>query len=274
MRLAGEVAVIGGSTKGMGLATAELFAREGAKVVLSGRSADRGAAIERRLRGDGHDVRYVCVDLSREADVRRMIDTATSEFGKLTILVNNAAPTELTVGIDALDGRVEDITTERFRTVFDGVFMSAFWGCKYAIPEIARAGGGAIVNVSSIGGMLGLDGQVAYSSAKSAIFALTRSVAVETAARNIRANCVTPGAVPTELSARLTADPAYDAALRSLQLTRLGLPEDIAYTALFLASKESAFITGLMMPVDGGATARLPLPPTASVQPVKKVGSA
>jgi len=255
------VALITGSTKGMGKAIAERFAREGAKVVITGRTEALGCEVEKSIREQGGDAVFVRVDQSREDDVWAAISSAVRTFGKLTILVNNAAPTEWTVGPDAIDGTIVGVSTEGWNTMIVATLYGPFWACKYAMIEMAKSGGGAIVNISSIGALLGNNGTAAYSAAKSAMLALTRSAAVEGAADNIRANCIVPGAVPIPgRTDALFADPAYRAALLSLQLTGLGTPDDIANAALFLASSEAKFITGITMPVDGGATCKMPLP--------------
>ncbi|MCV7386458.1 SDR family NAD(P)-dependent oxidoreductase [Mycolicibacterium porcinum] len=261
MRLAGEVAVVTGSTKGMEKAIAERFATEGAKVVLTGRTATLGREVETSIRRHGGEAVFVCMDQSREDDVRAAMSTAVSTYGKLTILVNNAAPTEWTVGPGAIDGTIVGVSTEGWNTTIVATLYGPFWACKYAMTEMAKSGGGAVVNISSIGALLGNNGTAAYSAAKSAMLALTRSAAVEGAADKIRANCIVPGAVPIPgRTDALLADPTYRDALLSLQLTGLGEPADIANAALFLASQEAKVITGITMPVDGGATCKMPLP--------------
>ena len=259
-RLAGKVAIVTGSTRGIGRATAIRFAQEGAAVVVTGRGRDDGLAVEAEIRGAGGRAVYVPTDLSREEDVVAMVRAAVDHFGAVTTLVNNAAPTEL-MGPGRSDRRVTELDNDAWDAIMLVGLKAVVWCCKYAIPEMIAAGNGAVVNISSAASLLGTPGLDTYTASKGALNALTRSIAVEYAAEGIRANCIASGMVLSSEGAwKLMEDPVIGGATRAIHLTRLGMPEDIANAALFLASDEAAFVTGAVIPVDGGVTARMPVP--------------
>lgn len=260
MRLTGKVAVVTGSTRGIGRATAIRFAAEGAQVAITGRSRDAGLAVEDAIREAGGEAFYVPTDLNREEDVVGAVAATTERYGKLTTLVNNAAPTEL-MGPGRLDRRVTELDGDAWDAIMRVGLKAVVWACKHAIPAIAAAGGGSIVNISSAASMLGTPGLDTYTALKGALNALTRSMAVEYAPDGIRCNAIVSGMVlSSEGAVRLMDDPAIGSATRAMHLTRLGVPDDIANAALFLASDEAAFITGALVPVDGGVTCRMPVP--------------
>ncbi len=259
-RLDDKVAIITGSTRGIGRATAVRFAEEGAKVIVTGRSVDDGTEVEAEIRAAGGEAVFIRTDLSNEADVIAMVGAAVEHFGKLTTLVNNAAPTEL-MGPGRLDRRVTELENDAWDSIMLVALKAVMWCCKYGIPEMAKAGGGAIVNISSAASMLGTPGLDTYTAAKGALNTLTRSIAVEYAPDNVRSNCIVSGMVLTSEGAfKMMDDPVIGGATKAMHLTRLGLPIDIANAALFLASDEAAFVTGAVIPVDGGVTARMPVP--------------
>jgi 3-oxoacyl-[acyl-carrier protein] reductase len=260
MRLADKVALVTGSTRGIGRAIAVRFAREGAAVVVTGRTEDAGRDVEQEIRAAGGDAIYVRTDMAVEDDVVAAVRAAVDTYGKLTTLVNNAAPTEL-MGPGRLDRRVTELTNEGWDSIMLVALKAVVWACKYSIPEMATAGGGAIVNISSAASMLGTPGLDTYTAAKGALNTLTRSMAVEYAEDNVRVNCIVSGMVLTSEGAfQMMEDPVIGGATKAMHLTRLGLPDDIANAALFLASDEAAFVTGAILPVDGGVTARMPVP--------------
>ncbi len=260
MRLGGKVAIITGSTRGIGRACAIRFAEQGAKVIVTGRNADDGVAVEREIRAAGGDATFVRTDLASEDDVVAMVRAAVDTYGALTTLVNNAAPTEL-MGPGRLDRRVTELTNEGWDSIMLVGLKAVFWCCKHAIPEMARAGGGAIVNISSAASILGTPGLDTYTAIKGALNTLTRSIAVEYAPDGVRSNCIVSGMVLTSPGAfAMMDDPVIGGATKAMHLTRLGIPDDIAYAALWLASDEAAFVTGAMIPVDGGVTCRMPVP--------------
>jgi NAD(P)-dependent dehydrogenase (short-subunit alcohol dehydrogenase family) len=262
MRLKDEVAIVTGSTKNLGRGIAEKYAAEGAKVVVTGRTESLGKEVVEGIRSNGGEAFFVRCDINHEEEVKNLVQACSDQYGPCTILVNNAAPTDMTVGPDAVDGTVVNITTERFMQVFVPDLMAALWASKYAIPQMAAAGHGSIINMSSLnGGALGVAGGIAYSVAKGGMLAFTRSAAVEGAEHNIRVNCIIVGWFPRGGEDDVTfTSPETTAALMKLQLTRWGLPEDMANVCVFLGSKESEFITGVGLPVDGGALCKLHIP--------------
>jgi NAD(P)-dependent dehydrogenase (short-subunit alcohol dehydrogenase family) len=254
------VAIVTGSTRGIGRATAIRFAQEGASVIVTGRTESDGREVEKEILDGGGRATFVPTDLANEDDVRAMVRAAVDQYGLLTTLVNNAAPTEL-MGPGRLDRRVTELENEAWDSIMLVALKAVVWACKYSIPEMIKAGGGALVNISSAASMLGTPGLDTYTAAKGALNTLTRSMAVEYAADNIRSNCIVSGMVLTSEGAhKMMEDPVIGGATRAMHLTRLGVPEDIANAALFLASEEAAFITGAVIPVDGGVTARMPVP--------------
>jgi len=259
-----KVAIVTGSTRGIGRATALRFAREGARVVVTGRTEDAGRAVEDEIRAAGGEGVFVPTDLAREEDVIRMVTTAMERYGALTTLVNNAAPTEL-MGPGRLDRRVTELENDAWDSIMLVALKAVIWSCKHAIPAMTASAtsesGAAIVNISSAASILGTPGLDTYTAAKGALNALTRSLAVEYAPDNIRVNCIVSGMVLTSEGAwKMMEDPVIGGATKAMHLTRLGMPDDIANAALFLASDESAFVTGAVIPVDGGVTARMPVP--------------
>lgn len=256
----GKVAVVTGSTRGIGRAIAVRFAEEGGAVILTGRTEAAGREAEQEIRDTGGEATFVRTDLANEDDVVAMVAAGVDRYGKVTTLVNNAAPTEL-MGPGRLDRRVTELENDAWDSIMLVALKAVVWACKYAIPEIAKAGGGAIVNISSAASLLGTPGLDTYTAAKGALNTLTRSMAVEYAPDNIRSNCIVSGMVLTSEGAfKMMEDPVIGGATKAMHLTRLGLPIDIANAALFLASDESAFVTGAVIPVDGGVTARMPVP--------------
>ncbi len=259
-RLDGHVALVTGSTRGIGRATAERFAAEGAAVVVTGRTQRTGAEVVQGIVGDGGRAIYVPIDLNREVDVADAVTKAVEQFGKLTILVNNAAPTDL-VGPGRGDRGLHEITDEAWDSIMTVALKQLVWCCRHAVPAIREAGGGAIVNISSAASLLGVQGIDAYTAAKGAINALTRSLAVELADDNIRVNTIVSGMVLSSEGAwQMMEHPVLGPATKKLHLTRLGVPADIANVALFLASDEAAFVTGHNLVADGGSTARMAVP--------------
>jgi NAD(P)-dependent dehydrogenase (short-subunit alcohol dehydrogenase family) len=245
MRLDGKVAIVSGSTRGIGRSIAEMFAREGAAVAVTGRTVDRGEKVVAGIRDAGGDAEFFPLDVTDEASVHSVMDGVAARFGKLDVLVNNAAPT------DAVSSSVKplvDYTTDEWNRILLGTLTgNVFWACKYGIPHLVAAGGGSIVNVSSGQSVVGLSGFAAYSAAKGGINSITRTLAVENAPHNIRVNTIVVGRVIAHTKdTGVGAGPGH--------LTRLGVPNDIAYCATWLASDESAFVTGSLVTVDGGFT--------------------
>src|SRR5262245_16955938 len=238
-RLDGKVALITGAARGQGEAEARLFVAEGARVVLGDVRDELGGKVAASL---GPAARYVRLDVAREADWQRAVALAESEFGRLDVLVNNA-------GVVGDYGPTELCTLESYQQTIAVNQIGPFLGMKTALPALRRAGGGSIVNVCSVAGLYGIPGLVAYGASKWALRGMTKGVAHEVGKDNIRVNALHPGSVDTPMM-----DPNLDrAALTSGQaIPRVAQPEEIALAALFLASDESAFITGADLAADAG----------------------
>ena len=248
MRLAGETAVVTGSTSGIGRAIATRFAAEGARVVVTGRDRGRGEAIVAAITDAAGDALFLPADLADEDACTQLVDEAAARLGSLTILVNNA------MSDDGLDGPAGDITTEGWERILRVNLSAALWLARAAIPHMRTAGHGSILNISSRAGERGTPRLAAYSASKGGMNALTRSIAVDYAPDGIRCNTISPGYVLNERRDReLTEDRRQR--LEGMHLTRLGEPDDIAHAAVYLASREAEFVTGVNLPVDGGSSA-------------------
>jgi NAD(P)-dependent dehydrogenase (short-subunit alcohol dehydrogenase family) len=265
-RLRNKVALVTGSTRGLGRAIAEVFAAEGARVVVTGRTVSDGKNVVDNIQSNGGTAEFVPLDLASEDSVKAAMDKAVECFGSLDILVNNAAPTEFITGsasgelADKVDNIVTEISTEDWRKITIPSIDGLFWCLKYSIPKMQQAGAGSIVNISSTASIRSTSGMDAYTASKGAMNALTASIAFNYRPL-IRCNCLVAGLFATEGLAPLLADPVLDAAFKEVVLTpRIGDPLDIAYAATFLASDESAYITGQLLPVDGGIGVYMPIP--------------
>jgi len=253
MRLDGKVAIVTGSTKGIGRVIAATLAAQGATVVAAGRSTKRGEAVVAATTDAGGEALFVPTDISDEASVANLIETTVATYGSLTTLVNNAASTDLLAASDDEVAKVELDSWERvLRTTLTGTMLAA----KHAIPEMITAGGGSIINISSDSSLRAPKGFAAYGAAKAGVNSLTRSIAVEYGMDNVRANAIIVGLIlPPQAVPIFEADPILDAKLRAgRSLPRLGRREDVANAVAFFASDESAYLNGTMLPVDGGAS--------------------
>ena len=260
MRLDRHVAIVTGSTKGIGRAMAERFAAEGAKVLVTGRSEAIGEQVAEGIRKSGGEAEFLRTDVSRERDVVAAVEAACDHWGSLSVLVNNAAPMEA-VGPNAIDDVLVDVDPEAWDHIISVALRGAFLCSKYAFARMQQAGRGSIISISSATASMAQPGLSTYITAKAGLEGMTRALAVEGSPHGIRANCIIVGAVPTGSGwDPVLADPDAVAALRNLQLTRLGVPADIANAALFLASDEAAFVTGASLAAEGGALIKLPLP--------------
>lgn len=249
MRLAGERVLVTGSTAGIGKHVALMCAREGAGVAVHGRNAERGQAVVEAIRAAGGEAVFIAGDVSDEADCRRLVAAAAEQLGGLTVLVNNVTAVEAT-GKPVLFAELDGSLWER---ILRGSLSSAAWLSREAIPHMLTVGHGSIVNISSRQAERASPGRAAYSAAKGGMNALTRGIAVDYGHRGIRCNALSVGYVINEQrDAGMT--PARRAEIEAMHLTRPGQPDDIAYAVVFLASREAEFITGALIPVDGGHT--------------------
>ncbi len=248
MRLAGKVALITGGARGQGAVEARLFASEGAKVVVADVLDEEGARVAADIAEAGGDALYVHLDVTQEGDWRRAVQLTVSSFEKLDVLVNNA-------GIWRRD-RVEDTSEQEWDLIHDVNSKGVFLGTKLAIPEMRKAGGGSIINISSAAGLVGSRRSPAYSASKGAVRLFTKSTALQYGREGIRANSIHPGPIDTAMGDQVWPDADSRAEMLSkLALNRIGTSEDVAYGALYLASDESSFVTGTELVIDGGQTA-------------------
>jgi NAD(P)-dependent dehydrogenase (short-subunit alcohol dehydrogenase family) len=251
MRLAGKVAVVTGGARGIGRRIALTYAGEGAKVVVGDLLDAGGQATAGEVRAAGGEAAYQVCDVTKLDQVQALVDAAVAAFGRLDILVNNAATTRR--------GTVVDLTPEDWEVGRASVLDAAYYGCKCAIPPMIQAGGGSIISISSVHGLLAARQSAAYEAAKGGLILLMKQVACDFGPQGIRANCICPGMIVTEIGApRMAQDPAR-ARLNAevYPVRRYGRPEDIANAALFLASDDASFVSGHALVVDGGLTAQL-----------------
>jgi NAD(P)-dependent dehydrogenase (short-subunit alcohol dehydrogenase family) len=230
----------------MGRSEAELFAREGARIVVGDVLEDDGRAVVQGITAKGGEARFVRLDVSSESEWQRAVEATESAFGKLDILVNNA-------GLSGTHDP-DTLSTAAWDALMSVNAKGVFLGMKHALPAMRRAGGGAIVNISSISGFAGQDGiHMGYNASKGAVRIMTKSAAVQFARDNVRVNSVHPGFLPPMRTSKLTADPAWrEKAMRAVPMKREGRVEEVAYAVLFLASDEASYITGTELVVDGG----------------------
>jgi len=247
--LTGAAAAVPGELMGFGGAAAHLFAREGAKVVLTDIRDDLGERSAAALRADGADARYMHLDVTSEEDWRRAVDAVMAAHGRLDVLFNNAG-----VGFPM---KVEEITVEIWERELSVHAKGVFLGTRTAIPAMRKGGGGSIINTSSVMGIVGSPTSPAYSAAKGAITVFTKSAALQYAKENIRINSVHPGYADTPLTETRFSDPAVRQSLIDrTPMGRLGTADDIANGVLFLASDEASWVTGSELVIDGGMTAQ------------------
>jgi NAD(P)-dependent dehydrogenase (short-subunit alcohol dehydrogenase family) len=249
MRLEGKVALITGGSRGQGAAEAALFASEGATVVIADILEDRGKQVEAQINEAGGRALFVTLDVSSEVDWERAVREAVEAFGKVDILVNNAA----------LYSRVPimETTLDDWKRILEVNATGVFLGTKATIPAMQQAGGGSIINISSTAGMVGSGRGSAYGTSKGGIKVFTKYTAVQHADDNIRANSIHPGPIDTEMIADNIGTPEGRARSESrIPMGRIGTVDDVAFGALFLASDESSYMTGAELVIDGGFTAQ------------------
>ena len=246
--LTGRVAVVTGSSRGIGRASAELLAQLGAKVIVSSRKADACEEVAQGIRSNGGDAHVIACNISRKAEVDALIDGAQAHYGQVDILVCNAA-------VNPYYGPLLDIADEAFDKIMGANVKSNIWLCAKAIPPMAARGKGAVIVISSIGGLRGSTVIGAYGISKAADFALCRSLAGEWGPQGVRVNAIAPGLVKTDFARALWEDEAnLKRRTASTPLRRIGEPHEIAGAVAYLASDASTFMTGQTIVIDGGVT--------------------
>ncbi|WP_097459586.1 SDR family NAD(P)-dependent oxidoreductase [Mangrovitalea sediminis] len=243
-----KVAIVTGSTRGIGRAIAEHLARAGAKVVISSRKADACERVAGELAAEGLTVMAVPCHVGYKEQLHHLVDATLEKWGRLDILVCNAAT-------NPVYGPIADMTDEAYDKIMNTNVRSTFWLCNRALPEIARQGGGSVILLSSIAGLHGNDVIGIYGVSKAAEAGLARHLAVEWGPRGVRINAIAPGLIETDFAKALLENPDWrDRAEQNTPLRRIGQPDDIAGVALFLASDASAYVTGQVIVADGGET--------------------
>jgi NAD(P)-dependent dehydrogenase (short-subunit alcohol dehydrogenase family) len=247
----GKVALVTGGGVGIGRATALAFAREGAQVVIGNRNVASGDEVVKAIQAAGGEASFLRTDVESEDDIKALVDHAVSTYGRLDVAFNNA-------GIEGLVAPLVDQTDDNFRSVMNINVRGVWLSMKYQIPEMLKTGGGAIVNNSSVAGLIGFGGIGIYSASKHAVMGLTKVAALEYSAQGVRVNAVNPGVIDTSMVDRLADSLQTEKeSLGSLHpIGRIGYPDEVANAVLWLCSEKASFVTGTAMPVDGGFTAQ------------------
>ena len=245
-RLKDKVAIITGSTGGIGMGIAKLFAAEGAAVVVCGRRETKGQAVVDSITAEGGKASYHFMDIMQPESIEALIKDTADKYGKVDILVNNAA----NVGLK--DGRVDELTLDMWDAVFASDLCGTFYATKCVIPYMQQNNGGSIINIGSMASCGGDLGSTAYACAKAGVDMLTKSTALQYGKSNIRCNCVRPGLIVTPDNEAKVPDILKDIFLNNIMVNRYGCPADIANMCVYLASDESEFFTGQVVTVDGG----------------------
>ncbi len=251
-RLKGKVAIVTGGGTGIGRAIALVFGREGSKVAVLGRRREALDGVVKELAQSGAEGRAILCDVTQSAETQRAAENVEREFGRVDVLVNNAGVLSVST--------VENISEEAWDRVIETNLKGPFLMARAVLPALRRAGGGAIVNIGSVLGLVGMRDRAAYCASKGGLTLLTKAMALDHAHENIRVNCLCPAIVETELVKGLFSETeagrqAREARIAGLPLGRFGQPNDVAELAAFLASDEASWITGTAIPVDGGLTA-------------------
>ena len=252
-KLDGKVALITGGSSGIGLAAALLLAKEGAQVVIAARNPSNGEEAAALVRATGEQAMFVGCDVRQSEDCRRAVDFTMATYGRLDVLFNNA-------GVIYVDRTVVTTTDEEWAATIDSNLTGSYLMSKWAVPVMAAGGGGSIIHNASVFGLVGGAGVAAYCAAKGGVILLTKAMALDHAAQNIRVNCICPGSVDTPMLREemrvLGGEDVQRAKFAARHpLNRISTPEEIAQTVLFLACSDSSFITGAAIPIDGGRSA-------------------
>lgn len=251
MTFTGKVALITGGTSGIGKETAIQLAQAGAKVVIAGRRLEEGKAVVDEIKSSGGEAIFVQADVTKEDQVKHLVEQTVKQFGRLDIAFNNA-------GVEQ-GGPITEVTEKDYRKVFDINVLGVFLSQKYEIPAMLASGGGSIINTSSVVGHVAMPGASVYIASKHAVEGITKTTALELAGQGIRVNAVAPGAIVTEMFDRFAGEEGSEtrkSIASQHPMGRAGLPTEVAAAVLYLASDAASFTTGTSLPVDGGYLAK------------------
>lgn len=251
-RLKDKVAIVTGSTGGIGLGIAKMYAAEGAKVVVCGRREERGQSVVDEIEAAGGVAMYHFLDVTKPETVDALVADTLAAWGKIDIMVNNAA------GMALKDGRVDEIDLDDWDAIFASDIRSTFYCVKTVLPAMQQNGGGSIVNIGSMASCGGDLGSTAYACAKAGVDMLTKYTALQYGNQNIRCNCVRPGLIVTPDNEARVPDALKEIFLSNIEVNRYGCPDDIAAMCVYLGSDESAYFTGQVVTVDGGMNSHVP----------------
>lgn len=252
-RLQDKVAIVTGSTSGIGIGIAKLYAAEGAKVVICGRRQEKGQAVVDEIVKEGGEAWYHFMDITVTESIEKLIADTAEKYGKIDILVNNAA----NVGLK--DGRVDELTLEMWDGIFQSDLRGTFYTTKCVLPYMQKnENGGSIINIGSMASCGGDLGSTAYACAKAGVDLLTQSTALQYGKNNIRCNCVRPGLIVTPQNEAYVPQALKNIFLSNIMVNRYGCPEDIGHMCVYLGSDESCYVSGQIINVDGGMNSHVP----------------
>ena len=252
-RLKDKVAIVTGSTSGIGIGIARLFAAEGAKVVVCGRREEKGQAVVDRIKAEGGEASFHFMDITSTESIEKLFADTAEKYGKIDVLVNNAANVALK------DGRVDELTVEMWDAIFQSDMRGTFFTTKTVLPYMQKnENGGSIINIGSMAACGGDLSSTAYACAKAGVDMLTKSTALQYGKQNIRCNCVRPGLIVTPENEAHVPQALKDIFLSNIMVNRYGCPEDIGHMCVYFASDESAYVSGQIINVDGGMNSHVP----------------
>ena len=251
-RLSGKVAIVTGSTSGIGIGIAKVYAKEGAQVIICGRREARGQEVVDEIVAEGGKASYHFMDITQAESIEALMADTARDYGKIDILVNNAANVALK------DGRVDELTLDMLDAIVQSDLRGTFYAIKCALPFMLENGGGSIVNIGSMASCGGDLGSTAYACAKAGVDILTQYTAQQYGKQGIRCNCIRPGLIVTPQNEAKVPQALKDIFLGSIMVNRYGCPEDIAHAAVYFGSDESAYVTGQIINVDGGMNSHAP----------------
>ena len=252
-RLKDKVVIVTGSTSGIGIGIARLFAAEGAKVVVCGRREEKGQAVVDRIKAEGGEASFHFMDITSTESIEKLFADTAEKYGKIDVLVNNAANVALK------DGRVDELTVEMWDAIFQSDMRGTFFTTKTVLPYMQKnENGGSIINIGSMASCGGDLSSTAYACAKAGVDMLTKSTALQYGKQNIRCNCVRPGLIVTPENEAHVPQALKDIFLSNIMVNRYGCPEDIGHMCVYFASDESAYVSGQIINVDGGMNSHVP----------------